>query len=185
MRVLVFAGSLRKASWNKKLAALAAEEARAAGAEVDLADFREFELPVYDGDLEEASGVPAGGQAPAGRIAAAQALIVSTPEYNGSIPGPLKNAIDWLSRVKPNVLRHKPVLLLSTSPGIMGGGRGIWAVRVPFEVLAAVVWPEMLSVPRAPEAFDAEGKLRDAGQVKRLSGLVRDFLGAAAKLGAG
>jgi NAD(P)H-dependent FMN reductase len=99
-RILAFAGSLRTDSFNKKLARIGAEGARAAGAEVTLIDLRDFPMPVYDGDLE-AAGMPETVLQLKKLFLEHQGLLIASPEYNGSIPGPLKNAIDWVSRSAP------------------------------------------------------------------------------------
>jgi chromate reductase, NAD(P)H dehydrogenase (quinone) len=168
MRILAFAASLRRGSLNRKLIAVAAEEARSAGAEVDLADFREFELPVYDGDVDATSGIPPGGAELRRRIERVAAIMISAPEYNYSIAGPLKNAIDWVSRARPMPWRGKSVLLMSASPSPMGGIRGLWQTRIPLEGCGALVFPDMFALPRASEAFDEAGRLRDPTLAERL-----------------
>jgi len=168
MRILAFAASLRKASLNRKLVLLAAQIARDEGAEVDLAEFREFEMPIYDGDVDAAQGLPPGAQELKRRLEPADALLLACPEYNYSIAGPLKNAIDWVSRARPMPWRGKSVYLLSASPSPMGGIRGLWHARVPLEGCGALVFPDMFALSHANEAFDAEGKLRDAAQGERL-----------------
>src|SRR5690606_37477107 len=101
IRVLAFAGSLRRDSWNKKLVRIAAEGARAAGAEVTVLDLRDVEMPLYDEDLERASGLPEGAKRFKQMLLAHQAILISSPEYNSSISAVLKNAIDWASRAEP------------------------------------------------------------------------------------
>jgi chromate reductase, NAD(P)H dehydrogenase (quinone) len=113
MKILAFAASLRRGSLNRKLIAVAAEVARSAGAEVDLAEFREFELPIYDGDLDAGSGLPPGGLELKRRLDSADAVMIAAPEYNYSIAGPLKNAIDWVSRARPMPWRGKSIYLMS------------------------------------------------------------------------
>lgn len=176
MKLLAFAASLRRGSLNRKLIALAAEAARHAGAEVDLADFREFELPLYDGDLDAASGLPPGGAALRRRLEAADALIIAAPEYNYSIAGPLKNAIDWVSRARPMPWRGKSVLLLSASPSPMGGIRGLWQTRIPLEGCGALVFPDMFALSHADKAFDDAGRLRDPALAERLQRDVTGFV---------
>ena len=102
MKILVFAASARKDSLNKKLIHQVAEILKKAH-EIDHSDFKDFTMPTYDGDLEDTSGLPAGAQKLADKIKWAEAMIISTPEYNGSIPGALKNALDWVSRIQPLV----------------------------------------------------------------------------------
>ena len=168
---------MRAASFNRQLAKLAATVTRTqAGVEVDHADFREFEMPIYDGDLEEEKGLPAGAKKLIDRLTAADAVVISTPEYNGSIPGTLKNAIDWVSRAEDDVLGGKPILLLGASPGALGAVRGLWHTRVPFEALGAYVYPEMMGVGRANQAFDESGSLKEARQQQNLERLVAEFV---------
>jgi NAD(P)H-dependent FMN reductase len=182
VKLFAFAGSRRAGSLNKKLARLAAGALRDHGAEVDLADFREFELPVYDGDLEAESGVPAGVLALRGRITAAEGLVIATPEYNNSVPGAVKNAVDWLSRARPMPFPGLPTLILSASPGLAGGSRGAWALKVPLELLGAFVYPNVFTLPRANEAFAEDGSLKEAAVAKRLAQITEQFLDYARKL---
>lgn len=176
MNLLAFAASLRRTSLNRKLIALAAEAARSAGAKVDLADFREFELPIYDGDLDASSGLPPGGLELRRRLEQADAVMIAAPEYNYSIGGPLKNAIDWVSRARPMPWRGKSIYLMSASPSPMGGIRGLWQTRIPLEGCGALVFPDMFALPHANEAFDASGRLRDAALAERLEREVLGFV---------
>src|SRR5258705_1923799 len=125
MRLFTFAAALRRDSLNRKLLRLAAQAAERAGAIVDLADFHEFDMPLYDGDVEAASGVPAGAQKLRERFLGADAFMIAPPEYNFSMPGTLKNAIDWASRAQPYAWAGKPGLLMSASPSLVGGNRGL------------------------------------------------------------
>lgn len=177
MKILLFAGALRRDSLNKKFAREAARLLSAVpGVETEFVDLQPLAIPVYDGDLEEKEGVPAGVQDLARRILAADAVVISTPEYNGSIPGVLKNTVDWLSRLKPVSVSGKHLLLLAASPGALGGVRSLWHSRQPFEVLGAFVFPEVLGLPRAHEAFGSDGRLLDAKTVERLQGLLDRFV---------
>ncbi len=176
MRVLAFAASLRRGSLNQKLILLAAEAARAAGAEVDLAEFREFDMPIYDGDVDASTGLPPGAAALRRRVEQADALMIAAPEYNYSIAGPLKNAIDWVSRARPMPWRGRSVFLLSASPSPMGGVRGLWQTRIPLEGCGALVFPDMFSLPHAGEAFDPEGRLKDPKTAERLEREVVGFV---------
>lgn len=181
MKVLLFAGSLRRDSLNKKFAREAQRLLSArSGVETEFVDLQPLAIPVYDGDVEAASGVPSGVQDFSRRIAAADALVISTPEYNASIPGVLKNAIDWLSRVKPGSLTGKHVLLLAASSGALGGTRSLWHTRQPLEALGNFVFPEMMALPLAHEAFDAAGALKDAKTAERLAALLERFAAHAA-----
>lgn len=183
MRILAFAASLRTASLNRKLIQQAVTILRSApGVQVDLADFREFDMPMYDGDREAHDGIPPGGREFIRRIQAADGLVISTPEYNGGIPGTLKNAIDWASRAEPIPFEDKPVLLLGASPGGLGAVRGLWHSRVPFEAIGAHVYPEMMGLPRAHQAFDDNGRLLDSTQLSRLQGLLLSYIDFVGKL---
>lgn len=181
MKILVFAGSLRQGSFNKKFAREAMRLLIARGVAAEFVDLQPLAIPVYDGDLEAASGVPAGAQALAAKILSADALLISTPEYNGSIPGILKNTVDWLSRLKPVSLTGKNLLLIAASPGALGGIRSLWHSRQPFEVLGTYVFPEMMALPLAHQAFDEAGALKDAKVVERLGGLLDRYLAHARK----
>ncbi len=159
IRVLVFAGSLRRDSLNERLASLAAAVVEEQGGTVDRARMADFDCPSYDGDVERESGVPPGAQRLRERLVAADAFLIASPEYNASMPGCLKNAIDWVSRVRPQPLNGRQGMLLSASPSMAGGNRGLWALRVPLEHLGARVYPDMFSLAQAHEAFDPAGRI--------------------------
>lgn len=179
-KIILMAMALRRESFNKKFIVNADRLVRtiapAGPVSAELLTFNEYPMPVYDGTLEAESGVPAPVQALAAKIRDADALILSTPEYNGSIPGPFKNAIDWVSRVKPMPWAGKHVLLLGASPGALGAVRGLWHARVPLEVCGAHVFPEMLGLPQADQAFDGNGRLKEAAMEERLSKLLQKYL---------
>jgi NAD(P)H-dependent FMN reductase len=168
MRVLVFAASLREGSYNHKLARLVAAILREAGADVDVAAFRDFAMPLYDGDLEALEGLPPGAVALQRRVEAAGAIVIASPEYNYSIGGPLKNAIDWVSRARPMPWRGRSIYLVSASPGAIGGIRGLWQARIPLEGCGALVFPDMFALGHADRAFAADGTLADAALANRL-----------------
>jgi NAD(P)H-dependent FMN reductase len=179
MKVLSFAGSLRAQSTNKKLAREVVRLLSASHlARAEFVDLRNFPMPLYDGDLERNDGIPVAVSDLAARILEADALIIATPEYNGSISSVLKNIVDWVSRIKPMPLAGKHLLLLSASPGGWGGIRGLWHSRVPFEALGVHVFPEMMSLPNAGAAFDEAGRLRH-DRAQQLENLTRAFAGHA------
>ena len=182
MRLLAFAASLKRESLNRKLINLAVELARDAQVEVDLADFREFDMPLYDADLQSSAGFPEGARELARRIEAADGLMIASPEYNYSLPGTLKNAIDWVSRMKPMPLRGKHGVLLAASTSLVGGSRGLWALRVPLEGLGVMLLPDMFALAQAPQAFDEQGKLKDPELQERLRKLVHGYLDMGKKL---
>jgi NAD(P)H-dependent FMN reductase len=171
VRLLVVAGSSRTGSWNRKLADVAARVAEADGARVSTLDLRDLALPIYDGDLEATSGVPAGAARLRAAIVAADALWIVTPEYNGFPPPLLINAFDWLTRLKAQgdapsglaTLAGKPVALMSASPGPLGGLRSMNFLRQYLQMtLAMVVSPPQYALGRADDAFDDAGELKDA-----------------------
>ncbi len=168
MKILAFAASLRKGSYNKKLITIASSLARERGLEVDLRDFAEFRAPIYNFDDEEATGIPEGPATLGRLLGEVSGVMISSPEYNNSVPGPLKNLIDWVSRIRPMPLRDKHGLLLSASPSLVGGNRALWALRVPLEVLGVTIHPAMFSLARAQDAFTDAGMLKDAQLEQRL-----------------
>ncbi|MEE1799457.1 NADPH-dependent FMN reductase [Streptomyces sp. NPDC101062] len=176
VRVLVFGAALRAGSTNARLASLASNLIAETGADVDLARMREFDMPLYDGDVEDSEGLPTGALALCERIKRCDAFVISSPEYNASVPGLLKNAIDWVSRVQPQPFKTKHALLVSSSPSMIGGNRGLWALRVPLEHLGTRVYPDMFSLPRAYEAFTEDGRLAHSGSQERLTDTVCGFM---------
>jgi len=153
LNVLVLAASLRAESLNRRLAALAAKVAAHAGATVDFASMHDFDVPAYDGDGETTEGIPGGAKEFGRRLEASDAFIIASPEYNASMPGLLKNLIDWTSRLRPQPFDGRHGLLLSASPSLVGGNRGLWALRVPFEHLGSRIFPDMFSLSGAHKAF--------------------------------
>ncbi|MGW1894692.1 NADPH-dependent FMN reductase [Streptomyces sp. NPDC002004] len=176
LRVLVFGAALRAESANARLAALVARLISDTGATVDLATMREFDMPLYDGDLEAAEGLPHGALALRERLEQCDAFVISSPEYNASVPGLLKNAIDWVSRVQPQPFKTKHAMLVSASPSMVGGNRGLWALRVPLEHLGTRVYPDMFSLANSYGAFADDGTLADPGAQQRLTETVASFL---------
>jgi len=160
VRIVTFCGSIRGGSLNRKLLAQAIELLRPS-AEIDAAELRDVPLPIYDGDLETSSGVPDPAKRLADRIAAADGLVIACPEYNNGIPGSVKNAIDWMSRLKPQPFKGKPVLLLGASPGAYGAIRSQVALRQVMTSLLAVLVPSQVALPHADQAFEADGRLKD------------------------
>ena len=159
---LVFEGSLRKDSLNARLASLASQVIEQNGGSVDRAHFIDFDCPSYDGDVEASEGIPAGAQTFRQRLLAADAFVLSSPEYNASMPGVVKNLVDWTSRFLPQPFKGKQALLMSASPSMAGGNRGLWALRVPLEHLGTRVYPDMFSLAQAHQAFDANGHIANA-----------------------
>lgn len=175
-RIIGIAGSLRKASFNTALLRAAAELAPA-GTEVEIASIAG--IPLYDGDLESERGIPEAVTKLKDRIAGADALLLVTPEYNNSMPGVLKNAIDWLTRPAkdiPRVFGDKPVAIMGATPG-MGGTRLAQSAWLPvLRTLGTRPWfGKQLNVAGSAQVFDAEGKLVDEKIKKVLSELMTRF----------
>jgi chromate reductase len=183
LKLLAFAASLRKESWNRRLLALAVPYAEGAGALVTVRHFRDFEGPMFDQDLFNDQGLPPGPQAFAEALGAADGFILATPEYNYSIPGTLKNLIDWVSRVRPTPLRGKSAVLLSTSTSVVGGARGLWQTRIPLEGCGVSVHPGMFYHGPAAQLFGEDGvSLRDPKLGAGIERLMTEFVGWAGKL---
>ena len=166
-KLLAFAGSLRTASYNRKAVAVLADAARAAGAQVTLIDLRDLPMPIYDGDIEAAHGLPE---------AARKFKQISTPEYNSQYPALLKNAIDWASRREGDeqpmrAFTGKIAGVISASPGVLAGLRGQALLRAQLAYLGMVVVPDRVGIARAHEAFDERGSLRDPAQQSALDQL--------------
>jgi chromate reductase, NAD(P)H dehydrogenase (quinone) len=185
--ILAFAGSLRRDSFNKKLVRLAAEAARAEGADVTLLDLRDVPMPVYDGDLEAAEGLPPGAVKLRNLMLAHQGLLVASPEYNSSISAALKNAIDWASRPAPGqealaCFAGKVAGLVSASPGALGGLRGLVHLRSILGNIKVLVLPDQHAIATAHEAFNADGKLKDAKHQAAVANVAKRLVEVTGKL---
>jgi chromate reductase, NAD(P)H dehydrogenase (quinone) len=176
VRVLIFAASLRRGSVNARLAALTERIVRKLGAEVIAATMSDFDCPSYDGDLESAEGIPDGARRLHDRLAECDAFMIAAPEYNGSFSGVLKNTIDWASRFRPQPFNGRQGFLLSASPSMAGGNRGLWALRVPLEHLGARIYPDMFSLAQAHTAFRDDGHLAHESLEPRLERTISCFL---------
>lgn len=166
-KILAFAGSIRKDSFNKKILKLAVQGAREAGADVTVIDLHEYPLPVYDGDMEASSGLPENALKLKALMRQHDALLLASPEYNSSITGVMKNTIDWISRPeKPDepfldCFTGKTAALISASPSPLGGLRGLVHLRAILGNIKVLVLPAQETLCKAHEAFDAEGNLLD------------------------
>ncbi len=189
-KILVFAGSTRSGSYNKMLSKCAAEALRAAGADVTWLDLRDLALPVYDGDLEEEKGLPDGAKKFKAALQASDGFLISSPEYNSSITGALKNAIDWASRTESDdepglvAFRGKVAALVSASPGALGGLRALVVLRALLGNIGVLVLPDQLSISQAHEAFAEGGKLKDEKKTKQLAAIAKTLVQTAMKLSA-
>jgi chromate reductase len=176
VRFLVFSASLRAESLNSRLARLAARAIERHGGMVDLAAMAEFDGPSYNQDLQDADGLPPGPEALRRRLEGNDAFVIASPEYNASVPGVLKNAIDWTSRHRPQPFSGRHGLLLSASPSMVGGNRGLWALRVPLEHLGTRVYPDMFSLAQAERAFAPDGGIADAALGERFERTIVGFM---------
>lgn len=178
-RILVFAGSTRSGAFSGKLAALAVKELALLDAEVSFISLSDFEMPIYNGDLEARSGAPEAARKLHAMMLAHSGVYIATPEYNASIPPLLKNTVDWISRVKGPADPYRTCVfaLGSTSPGRFGGVRGMMALRQSLEFgLGAHVVPEMVSVSAAATAFEEDGNLKDERALNLLRSCLRRLI---------
>lgn len=176
VRILVLSASLRSESLNSRLADLAAEVVGAHEGTVDQGSMRDFDGPSFDADFETAEGHPSGPRAFQDRLEAADGFVIAAPEYNASMPGVLKNLIDWVSRARPQPFNGRHGLLMSASPSMAGGNRGLWSLRIPLEHLGARIYPDMFSLAQAHHALDDNGRIADDRLQARLEGTVAGFL---------
>lgn len=183
-RILAFAGSTRKESYNKKILKIAVEGAKNRGAEVTLLDLRDLPIPLYDGDLEADEGIPVNARKLKALMNANEGFLIASPEYNSSISGVLKNAIDWASRSEPGeaplaCFSGKTAALISATPGALAGLRGLGEVSRILHNNGVHVLPYQVGVPRAHEAFGPDGSLIDPKQLANLEKVgtsLADFL---------
>jgi chromate reductase len=170
--VLVFAGSARRDALSKRVATAAAASIQAAGADATLIDLADFDLPLYSGDLEASAGIPDAAHRLQALIAGHDALLIVSPEYNGSMTPLLVNTLDWCSRSdrqgrQPSglaVFAAKPAALIGSSPGALGGLRSLMHLRDLLAYLGMLVIAPQFAVARAHEAFDAQGRFVDDRQ---------------------
>lgn len=191
-KVLVFAGSARVNALSKRLARVAARALTDAGAAVTLIDLADYPQPLYNADLEAADGLPASIVELQRLFATHDALLIATPEYNGSVPPLVKNTLDWCSRTNPAdpaasglaVYANKPAAIVSSSPGALGGLRSLFHLRDMLGYLGMLVLPQQLAVGQGADAFESSGDaLKDARQQKALGTLAGALVNAARRLG--
>ncbi len=181
VKVVAFAGSTRKDSYNKKLIQLASEMARQKGAKVTVIDLIDYPMPFYDADLEAKQGLPANAKKLRDLISQNDAIMISSPEYNASISGVLKNAIDWTShdekgQFSSDPYKDKKIGIMSASPGKVGGARALVHLRAILQAVGGDVIGTQVSVPEAYKAFGTEGKLVSAELSKKLQEEVDQLL---------
>ncbi len=165
-KILAFAGSTRKGSFNRMLLEVAVAGARAAGAEVTVADLAKYPMPLFNQDDEAQTGLPEGAKEFRALLGQHDGLLIAAPEYNSSITPLLKNTIDWASRPTPDepTLKYfmgKTAALISASPGALGGLRGLVHLRAILGNIGVLVMPEQIAIPKANELFTDDGQMRD------------------------
>ena len=184
-RILAFGGSLRRDSFNQKLVAIAADGAREAGAEVTLIALRDFPMPIFDADFEDASGKPENAKKLKALFSEHHGLLIASPEYNSSVTAALKNAIDWVSRTDSDdepplsALTGKTAVLCAASPGGLGGLRSLVHLRSILGNIGITVLPDQVAVFKAHEAFKPDGTLTDdkqAASIRKLGASLAQHL---------
>ncbi|MDE1724637.1 MAG: NAD(P)H-dependent oxidoreductase [Thaumarchaeota archaeon] len=186
-KILAFAGSTRTDSFNKKLVKIAASGAKDAGADVTVIDLRDFVMPLYDGDLEQKEGLPSNARKLKDLMISHHGFLISSPEYNSSISGVLKNTIDWTSRPTEGepplaCFQGKVAGLMSTSPGALGGLRGLVHVRSILGNIGVLAIPHQIAISKAHEAFDIDGLLKDKKQEDQVKKIGIDVANLLTKL---
>lgn len=178
MKLALMGGSLRPASLNARLLRHLARELEARGHQVSAFTGDALRLPLY----EEGAAPSAATLALHGALQESQGLVIVSPEYNAGIPGHLKNAVDWLSTMKPSPWPGLPVLLCAASPGAFGGARGLMAWRATLANMGALALPEAITVPHADQQLDAEGTPTDVRTAAAVPKTLDGFLSLVAKL---
>jgi len=191
MRLLFFAGSTRKGSHNKKLARLARHIASANGIEGVFVDLKDYPMPLYNGDLEAEQGPPLKAQEFKALLGEYQGVFIASPEYNSSITPLLKNALDWVTRVRARgetgleVYKTRVFAISGASPGYYGAMRSLLHLRQILEVgIGATVIPQQLALPRAGDAFEEDGSLKDKAQQNMLKSVIEALAAASKKFAA-
>ncbi|HEY0331966.1 MAG TPA: NAD(P)H-dependent oxidoreductase [Rhodopseudomonas sp.] len=182
VKILVIPGSLRTGSLNVRLAAAAIDEFVRADVEVTRLSLSDYPLPIYDADLEARSGVPANAVNLKRMIGAHRGVLLVSPEYNSAPPPLLKNAIDWVSRVKDphetqgQVFRERAFALAAASEGRLGGTRCLAALRLILSGCRATVIPNQLALSFADQAYDDTDRLKHSADIEALRALVRQLI---------
>ncbi len=172
-KILAFAGSLRENSYNKRVVKTAIEGAKRAGAEVTYINLKDYLMPIYDADDQEANGFPETALKLQKLLSEHDGLLIASPEYNGSLPGGLKNAIDWASRQSDEfkmgeVFKGKIGAIMTASPGGFGGIRCLGHLRSVLTILQVNVLPSEIAVGKVHEMFDGNGEKITDDKMKKL-----------------
>lgn len=186
-KILVFAGSAREGSYNKKLARLAAKAAEKAGAVATFIDLRDLPMPLFDEDLEARDGEHPNAKTFKDHMKAHDGFIIVSPENNGTYSALLKNVIDWASRkrtgeTKFECFADKITVLMSASPGPLGGMRGLVSLRILLSNIQILVLPDQLTLSSADKAFNEDGSLKDPAKQESVEQLATKLVGMVRKL---
>jgi chromate reductase len=191
MRLLFFAGSTREGSYNKKLARLAQHIATANGIEGVFVDLKDYPMPLYNGDLEAEQGPPQKAAEFKSLLSEYQGVFIASPEYNSSVTPLLKNTIDWVTRVRAKgetgleVYKTRVFAISGASPGYYGAMRSLLTLRQILVVgTGAMVIPQQLALPRAGDAFEEDGSLKDKAQQTLVKDVVEKLAVAAKRFAA-
>jgi len=171
-KILAFAGSSRNDSLNKKLVRIAATGAERAGADVTVIDLADYPMPIFDQDLENSQGIPPSAIEFKQTLIAHQGFLIASPEYNSAFSPLLKNALDWASRqsdqTEPPLIAYRGKIagIMATSPGALGGMRGLVFLRMLLSNMGIIVVPEQQAIAKGFQAFDENGNLSEENQQK-------------------
>jgi chromate reductase len=176
IKILAFCGSLKKDSFNRKLLLHTCDALKEQQCEVTFLDLKSLSLPIYDGDFEDVSGLPEGAKRFVDAISDSQALLIASPEYNGSVSGALKNAIDWATRAPKSPFAGKVTMIIGTSPGHWGATKSLLHLRQILTHIQAIVIPTQLALPYAEKSIDSSGALTDPTQQKILNTACSELL---------
>ncbi len=182
VKLLFLSGSCRKDSFNKKLSKIACDIASKQGIEATFIDLADFDMPIYNGDLEDESGVPENAIKLKKIFIEHDGFFIASPEYNSSFSSLLKNTLDWISREheenEPSLAayRGKVAAISSTSPGGLGGMRGLVPLRMLLGNIGVTVIPDQLAIPAAHNCFNDKGQLTDDKQAKALQNVISSFV---------
>ena len=187
-KILVFAGSSRKGSYNKKLARVAASAIKSAGMTATFIDLADFPMVLYNADLEASGGMPRETVLLKTFLREHQGLLISSPENNASVSALLKNTLDWLSRPVAGekgvqLFQGKPAALMAASPGALGGIRGLFHLREILATLGMLVLPEQFALGKANEAFLDDGSLKDKAHQQSVEKVAARLVEVTRKLG--
>ncbi|MCO5132605.1 MAG: NAD(P)H-dependent oxidoreductase [Xanthobacteraceae bacterium] len=188
IKILVIPGSLRSGSLNIRLAGAAMAELVEAGAEVSLISLGDYPLPIYDGDLEARSGVPAEAVNLKRQIEAHHGVLLVSPEYNSSPPPLLKNALDWVTRVRErgeplgHAMRGRPFALAAASTGRFGGARCLMMLRLMLSGCRVTVIPDQLALSFADQAYDDLDRLKPGADRDMLKAMTRQLIDVAERM---